>query len=120
MELKVGEELDKIDNTAHGPSRHIFKFDDGCPAWSNNRDYNTYYLMHMQNYFNDLLRAKGYLLVNDVCEMLGIPPFEEYHGVGWTIDGSFVDLGIFNERNNNDENVFILDPNVDGYILDKI
>lgn len=58
--------------------------------------------------------------------MLGVPRRAIGQLVGWVYDennpngDNFVDLDIFNERNNNDENVFILDPNVDGYILDKI
>lgn len=58
--------------------------------------------------------------------MLGVPRRVIGQLVGWVYDennpngDNFVDLDIFNERNNNDENVFILDPNVDGYILDKI
>ena len=58
--------------------------------------------------------------------MLGVPRRAIAQLVGWVYDennpngDNFVDLDIFNERNNNDENVFILDPNVDGYILDKI
>ena len=58
--------------------------------------------------------------------MLGVPRRAIGQLVGWVYDENnpngdkFVDLDIFNERNNNNENVFILDPNVDGYILDKI
>ena len=58
--------------------------------------------------------------------MLGVPRRAIGQCVGWIYDennpngDNFVDLDIYNERNNNDENVFILDPNVDGYILDKI
>ena len=58
--------------------------------------------------------------------MLGVPRRAIGQLVGWVYDennpngDNFVDLDIFNERNNNNENVFILDPNVDGYILDKI
>ena len=58
--------------------------------------------------------------------MLGVPRRAIGQLVGWVYDennpngDNFVDLDIFNERNNNDKNVFILDPNVDGYILDKI
>lgn len=58
--------------------------------------------------------------------MLGVPRRAIGQLVGWVYDennpngDNFVDLDIFNERNNNDDNVFILDPNVDGYILDKI
>ena len=58
--------------------------------------------------------------------MLGVPRRAIGQLIGWVYDennpngDNFVDLDIFNERNNNDENVFILDPNVDGYILDKI
>ena len=58
--------------------------------------------------------------------MFGVPRRAIGQLVGWVYDennpngDNFVDLDIFNERNNNDDNVFILDRNVDGYILDKI
>lgn len=84
------------------------------------------FLKITQDYLNDLLKHRGHLFLNEVYDRLDIPRRAIGQCVGWIYDennpngDNFVDLDIFNERNNNDENVFILNPNVDGYILDKI
>ena len=109
-----------------GTSPYGFKFDENSASWDRSRDMNVFFLKFTQDYFNDLLKLRGYLFLNEVYDRLGIPRRALGQCVGWIYDennpngDNFVDLDIFNERNNNDENVFILDPNVDGYILDKI
>ena len=133
MELKVKvdgvemsiEEAMSI-GTDLGTSPYGFKFDENSASWDRSRDMNVFFLKFTQDYFNDLLKLRGYLFLNEVYDRLGIPRRALGQCVGWIYDennlngDNFVDLDIFNERNNNDENVFILDPNVDGYILDKI
>lgn len=133
MELKVKvdgvemsiEEAMSI-STDLGTSPYGFKFDENSASWDRSRDMNVFFLKFTQDYFNDLLKLRGYLFLNEVYDRLGIPRRAIGQLVGWVYDennpngDNFVDLDIFNKRNNNDENVFILDPNVDGYILDKI
>ena len=133
MELKVkvdGVEMSIDDGeviiSELGTSPYGFKFDENSASWDRSRDMNVFFLKFTQDYFNDLLKLRGYLFLNEVYDRLGIPRRAIGQLVGWVYDennpngDNFVDLDIFNERNNNDENVFILDPNVDGYILDKI
>ena len=133
MELKVkvdGAEMSIEEamstGTDLGTSPYGFKFDENSASWDRSRDMNVFFLKFTQDYFNDLLKLRGYLFLNEVYDRLGIPRRAIGQCVGWIYDendpngDNFVDLDIFNERNNNDENVFILDPNVDGYILDKI
>ena len=133
MELKVkvdGAEMSIEEamsiGTDLGTSPYGFKFDENSASWDRSRDMNVFFLKFTQDYFNDLLKLRGYLFLNEVYDRLGIPRRALGQCVGWIYDennpngDNFVDLDIFNERNNNDENVFILDPNVDGYILDKI
>ena len=109
-----------------GTSPYGFKFDENSAGWDRSREGNIYFLKLTQDYLNDLLKHRGYLFLNEVYDRLGIPRRAIGQCVGWIYDennpngDNFVDLDIFNERNNNNENVFILDPNVDGYILDKI
>ena len=109
-----------------GTSPYGFTFDENSASWDKQRDMNVSFRNSMQDYFNDLLRFRGHLFLNEVYDRLDIPRRAIGQCVGWVYDennpngDNFVDLDIFNERNNNDENVFILDPNVDGYILDKI
>ena len=133
MELKVkvdGVEMSIDDGEVTisklGTSPYGFKFDENSASWDRSRDMNVFFLKFTQDYLNDLLKLRGYLFLNEVYDRLGIPRRAIGQLVGWVYDennpngDNFVDLDIFNERNNNDENVFILDPNVDGYILDKI
>ena len=133
MELKVkvdGAEMSIEEamsiGTDLGTSPYGFKFDENSASWDRSRDMNVFFLKFTQDYFNDLLKLRGYLFLNEVYDRLGIPRRAIGQCVGWVYDennlngDNFVDLDIFNERNNNDGNVFILDPNVDGYILDKI
>ena len=133
MELKVkvdGVEMSIDDGEVTiselGTSPYGFKFDENSAGWDRSREGNIYFLKLTQDYLNDLLKHRGYLFLNEVYDRLGIPRRAIGQCVGWIYDennpngDNFVDLDIFNERNNNNENVFILDPNVDGYILDKI
>ncbi len=93
------------------------------------------FLKHQQNYANELLRSNGYLFLNDVYDMLGIPRTKAGQVVGWIYDednpnhkgDNFVDFGIYDihRQANRDfvngyERVIWLDFNVDGNILDLI
>jgi len=107
-------------------------FDEGCNGWSKNPEGNLYFLRGQQAYANDMLRARGYLFLNDVYELLGIPKTKKGQCTGWIYDyknenagDNYVDFGIYNayrECNrdfvNGYEPVILLDFNVDGYILD--
>lgn len=108
-------------------------FDDGCTGWSKDSEYNLMFLKHQQNHANDMLKAQGYLFLNDVYEMLGIPKTKAGQVVGWYYDekapigDNFVDFGIFDIYNekardfvNGYERSILLDFNVDGNILNFI
>lgn len=110
-------------------------FDDGCLGWEKDAETNLFYLRRQQDYANELLQAKGYLFLNDVYDMLGIPRTKAGQAVGWIYDpnnsdhngDNFVDFGIYDmhRRPNRDfvngiERVILLDFNVDGNIMDLI
>ena len=108
-------------------------FDDGCTGWDKDSEYNLMFLRHQQNYANELLRCKGYLFLNDVYDMLGIPRTKAGQMVGWIYDenrpngDNYIDFGIYdvNKPKNMDfvngyERSILLDFNVDGNILDLI
>ena len=131
LKVKVGDEIIPIEealmlDTDHGTSPYAFNFDENSISWDKDGYMNLCFLKLTQDYLNDLLKHRGHLFLNEVYDRLGIPRRAIGQCVGWIYDennpngDNFVDLDIFNERNNNDGNVFILDPNVDGYILDKI
>jgi len=82
-------------------------------------------LKGQEEYANALFHDQGYLMLQDVYDMLGVNRVAP-DGIGW-ISGrgdNFVDFGIFNVKNgsavNGDEQVFLLDFNHDGYILPYI
>lgn len=108
-------------------------FDEGCTGWQNDAEYNLIFLRSMQNYANDLLRSRGYLFLNEVYDLLGIPRSKEGQLVGWVYDkddpkkGDFVDFGIFNldaianrEFVNGFRKSVLLDFNVYGNIIDVL
>lgn len=106
-------------------------FDDGCPGWSKDPEFNLMYLRRQQDYANELLKAKGHLYLNEVYDILGMPRSKAGQIVGWIYDekhpigDNFVDFGIYdmNRPKNRDfvngyERTILLDFNVDGNILD--
>lgn len=91
--------------------------------------YNPIFLRTQQQYANDLLRARGHVMLNDVYDMLGIPRSREGAIVGWVLGAGddYIDFGVFE----NDEFTAMqfvqgrapgiwLDFNVDGVVYDKI
>lgn len=104
-------------------------YDDGCKGWTKDPEYNLMFLKHTQNYANDKLKADGYLFLNEVYEMIGIPKTKAGQVVGWVYDeenpvgDNFVDFGIYNINSerarsfvNGRERNILLDFNVDGNV----
>lgn len=108
-------------------------FDESCSGWTKNSEYNLMFLRRQQDYANEKLKRTGYLFLNDVYEMLGLPRNKAGQIVGWIYDeknpigDNRVDFGIYDinkERNrdfvNGYERSIWLDFNVDGNILNLI
>ena len=108
-------------------------FDDGCNGWSKDPEHNLWFLKCQQAQANDRLKLNGYLFLNDVYEMLGIPRTKAGQVVGWiyneknTIGHNFVEFGINNmdiekcrDFVNGYERTILLDFNVDGPILEMM
>lgn len=112
-------------------------FDDVSPEWVDNRDQNLFFLKCQETAANNMLRRRGYLFLNELLELLGLPYNPAGQFVGWideAYEGSvhgIVELGInyayleseleqaqLEERN--PEPSIWLNPNVDGEIWDKI
>ena len=89
-----------------------------------------FYLKAQENYFNDLLRYRGHLFLNEVYDGLGIPRSKAGQLVGWIYNeddpsgDNYVDFNIFKTSNvqsiNGYENSILLDFNVDGNIFEKL
>lgn len=108
-------------------------FCEGNLGWTRNAELNKVFLIQQQNYANDRLKAKGYLTLNEVYEMIGArtTKYGQIAGWVWTEDSSvgdnYVDFGIFDVYNekacdfvNGIEKSIILDFNCIGNILDYI
>lgn len=103
-------------------SQYARHYDESCFGWTINRKYNLMFLNAQKNYFNELLRKRGYLFLRDVYEGLGIPITKESCIVGWVfgenniIGDNYVEF-IYDK---DDESACILiDFNVDGNIIDR-
>lgn len=122
---------DPVDPTKY--SQFARFFDDGCSGWDPNPEYSLMFLNQQQNWANEKLKRQGYLFINDVYEMLGIPKCKEGQTHGWVYDeknpigDNFIDFGIYDihvEKNrdfvNGYEKVILLDFNHDGNIMKYI
>lgn len=128
-EKKVKKTVNVVDpNTISEFARF---FDDGCLGWEKDPEFNRMYVQQRQNEANEILKHQGYLFLNDVYDMLGMPKSKAGQVVGWIYDeknpigDNFVDFGIFDMYNeakrnfvNGYERTILLDFNVDGNILD--
>lgn len=108
-------------------------FDESCRAWTKDPELNKKFLIDVQRYANERLERNGILFLNELYEMLGIDKTRAGQEVGWIYDtknpngDNCVDLGIYNIHRkanrkfvNGYERSVLIDPNVDGYILDLI
>ena len=108
-------------------------YDDGCLGWDKDPELNLMFLRRQQDAANERLKNQGYLFLNDIYEMLGIPRSKAGQIVGWIYDeknpigDNYVDFGIYDihkEKNrdfvNGYERTIILDFNVDGDILNQL
>ena len=133
--VKTEEEVIKKDTFKEvtGYSIYARVFDDGCPGWNKDPEYNLIFLKQIEGYANELLRSRGYIFLNEVYDMLGIPRTKAGQTVGWVynekdpIGDNRVDFGIFNTDSmqnrdfiNGYVSTIVLDFNVDGDILDKL
>lgn len=117
----------------NGHSEYAKFFDEGCPDWQKDAEYNLMFLRRQQDYANEVLKSRGHLFLNEVYDMLGIARTRTGQVVGWIYDeknpngDNYVDFGIYDvtdERKrafvNGFERNILLDFNVDGTIYDKI
>ena len=92
------------------------------PMW------NFTFLRMKEQYFNDSLRSKGYVLLNEVYEALGFEKVDEFENIGWIyrekyrekdpIGDNFIDFGLHNNPyiTCDADKIILLEFNVDGVI----
>lgn len=127
---KKTKTLVKVVDDPNHISPHARFFDESCPNWEHNSEYNMLFLTGQQNYANDLLHARGHIFLNEIYDNLGIPRTKEGSIVGWIMKkggNNFVDFGIFDVSKpksrdfvNGYERSILLEFNVDGVIWDQI
>lgn len=130
-ETKQGPKVVAVKKFPDGIERSIYArcFDENSSSWQRAPGYNQVFIRAQQAYANDLLNARGHVLLNDVYDMLGLSRTKEGAVVGWVLgngDG-FIDFGVFSGDthmakqfvNGAERNVW-LDFNVDGIVYDKI
>lgn len=127
---KVKKEIAVVD-PARGISVYAKVFDEASTKWVDDANLNLAFLRRQQSWFNDRLREKGHVFLNEVYDALGLPRTSAGAIVGWVLDGedsdNYIDFGIYSIENQEkrdfingyEPNVF-LDFNVDGVIYDLI
>ena len=119
------------DNSLKDISEYARFFDVDCRRWTNDPEKNMFFIKQVQEYANVRLQNEGYLFLNDVYDMLGLPRTRAGQCVGWVYDeknpigDNYIDFGIYKFDKNKEfingyEPVVLLDFNIDGCIIDKI
>lgn len=125
---KENNELDVDKKTKNAcKTEDTSRFFDECSRyWKNHPAFNITFLKAVEREMNDVLRAKGYLFLNDVYDALGLEPSKIGALVGWTDtkeDPHYVDFGIgklsCDQFAVGENPSILLRFNVEGYILDK-
>ena len=126
----VKTKLENEKKSLDGPSVFSMFFDSSSDQWvKNDPTGNRYFLQCQQNRANDILQTKGYLFLNEVYEMLGLPATDVGSIVGWIkgLGDDYVDFHIYQDESeagrrfvNGYEDVILLDFNVDGVVYDKL
>lgn len=114
-------------------SRFAQLFDSHCTNYTTNPSINLKYLKTCQKKCNDILYNDGYLFLNDVFSIIGMPGMDNIDGIGWWIDvndrenSNFVDFGIYDRTKKTSRDFvnglrpdIILDFNVDGNLSDYL
>lgn len=95
-------------------------FDSNSQHWSPDVEFNLLFLRAQQNHWNDILKGRGHVFLNEVFESLGFSHTPAGAVVGWTLSGfgdGYID---FMPEEPEVEGGLRLDFNVDGVILDKL
>lgn len=123
----------KKDGKYIGGSPYAAAFDERSRYFSKEPGANQMFLDLKQNHANDKLRSQGYLFLNEVYKMLGLPTTKAGHHVGWVYRNdsepktgdNYVSFGVFDGDTewveafiDGHEKYAVLDFNVDGVILD--
>lgn len=123
------EEVLKYDGTKLSQYARVFD-EVGSTQWTPSPDHNKAFLLMEQNYFNERIKTRGYIFLNEVYERLGFRPTKAGSVVGWVYQNDNyegIDFGIFTAHTQKaaeflegTEPSIILDFNVQGDILSLV
>jgi hypothetical protein len=99
-----------------------YAFDVTNLNFSRNNEHNLFYIRASETYFNEKLRAVGYVFLNEVLEHLGIAPTMVGQLVGWRKDaGDFITIKIVSTiYDGGDLKEYFLEIIHDGIIIDVL
>jgi hypothetical protein len=131
IDFETGEErvIKKSDPNRY--SKYAKIFDESNVNFNKHwREGNLTFLLGQQKFATERLHSKGWLVLNDVYDALGLPETPDGAVTGWVLGAGgddYVDFGIFDLESpaardfvNGYEPHVILDFNIDGFIQDFI
>lgn len=117
-----GKKVKTVERTGD-TSEYLMEFGPATTdCWTGNYEHNMFFVTRAQNYFNDMLQAKGHIFLQDVTRHLGFPDSKVGAVTGWVYNAGsgddYIDFGIKDLQDSN--GYILLDFNVDGVVLDLI
>jgi len=109
VEKRIVEVIDP--NMAH--DIYTVCFCEGCNGWTKNPLLNKKFLLDQLRYANDKLKREGFVSLNEVFDMLGIPRSDIGQLAGWvytedsSIGDNFISFGIFDDPNDERKAAFV-------------
>lgn len=104
---RMADQIDSLEESTaarNKVSRTAFArwFDQTNAKWTNQPGENRFLIASSQNYFNDLLRRRGYVFLNEVYTHLGFQPVPEGQTMGWIHNSdhpdTVIDFDVFNSQ----------------------
>lgn len=90
------------------------------PNWVHNKEHNLFFLKGHQNLYNDLLRARGHVLLNDILDGMGFPRTLEGAIVGWALSFHAHSYIEFTITSDDLSETLDIQFNIQGPILDQM
>lgn len=112
----------------HVASPYRFVYDSTNENWTGWHDQNLFRVTQAQSMYNDLLKARGHVFLNEVLDTLGFERTQAGAVTGWIYDpenpehegDNFIEFNIRDYQDDQRYGYIVLDFNVDGTIFDKI
>ena len=134
IDQETGETVEVEKAHTSGLNEYARIFYDTNPNWTKSPEDNKMFLLQQERYFNDILRLKKIVFLNDVYKALGFEPSKAGQIVGWFYDpnnpdcSNEIDFGLFDIQHpsdnrdfiNGDERSVIINPNVDGAVWEYL